>query len=300
MNAAELSGKPLSEAIRADVARRAAALAEAGHARRLAIVSATDDESSVWYVGSLVRAAEKVGLGCEVQEFGPAGDEATIAAALREHSASPEIAGIILQTPLPAGVDHGRLVAEIHPGKDVDGANPLSLGRLAAQRPAFAPATAEAVIRLLDHHEIALEGRDVVVLGRSLVVGLPAALLLTHRNATVTTCHSRTAELARHTRGAQILVVAIGRAGMVGADYVAPGAAVVDVGTNVDAGGNLVGDVDPAVAAVAGALTPVPGGIGPVTTALLLEHTVAAAEALAESQGADAPADGWRAGPPTG
>jgi methylenetetrahydrofolate dehydrogenase (NADP+)/methenyltetrahydrofolate cyclohydrolase len=173
------------------------------------------------------------------------------------------------------------MIARIAPAKDVDGTNPLSLGRLAAKGEAFAPATAEAVLRLLDYHHVELRGVDVVVLGRSLVVGLPVAIMLTHRDATVTTCHSRTEDLTRHTRSASILVVAIGRAGLVTADHVRPGAVVVDVGTNVDAAGKLVGDVDPSVAETAGALTPVPGGIGPVTTALLLEHTISAAEALA-------------------
>jgi methylenetetrahydrofolate dehydrogenase (NADP+)/methenyltetrahydrofolate cyclohydrolase len=278
---AELSGKALSEAIRADVAARAAALSAAGAPATLVIISATDDESSAWYVGSLARAAAKVGVGCEIDELGPDATEPAIAAVLRSRSEAPEVSGIILQTPLPAGVDQGRLLAAIDPRKDVDGANPLSLGRLAAKQPAFAPATAAAVLQLLDHHEIELEGADAVVLGRSLVVGLPVALMLTHRSATVTTCHSRTADLPHHTRAADVLVVAIGRAQMVTAEYVTAGTVVIDVGTNVDTGGNLVGDVDPAVADVATGLTPVPGGVGPVTTALLLEHTVAAAETLA-------------------
>jgi methylenetetrahydrofolate dehydrogenase (NADP+)/methenyltetrahydrofolate cyclohydrolase len=275
---AELSGKPLANAIRADVTARAAALSAAGTPAKLTIVSATDDESSVWYVGSLARAAEKVGVLCEIDELGPDVDEATIAASLLRHSDDASVSGIILQTPLPPGVDQGRLVAAISPAKDVDGANPVSIGRLAAKQPAFAPATAAAVLRLLDHHEIVLEGADVVVLGRSLVVGLPAALMLTHRNATVTTCHSRTVDLPHHTRAADVLVVAIGRAHMVTQEYVDAGTVVIDVGTNVDAEGKLLGDVDPAVAEVARGLTPVPGGVGPVTTALLLEHTVTAAE----------------------
>jgi methylenetetrahydrofolate dehydrogenase (NADP+)/methenyltetrahydrofolate cyclohydrolase len=281
MTAAELTGKPLSEAIRADAARRAEALMAAGQPPVLAIVSASDDESSAWYIRSLVSAAGKVGIAAEVDELGPDASEEAIAATLRDRSAALEVSGIILQTPLPLGADLGRLVAEITPAKDVDGANPLSLGRLAAKQDAFAPATAEAVIRVIDDHGIAVDGTDTVVLGRSLVVGLPVALMLLHRNATVMTCHSRTEDLVQHTRSAELLVVAIGRPGMVTREYVRPGAIVVDVGTNVDAHGNLVGDVDPRVAEIAGALTPVPGGIGPVTTALLLEHTVAAAEALA-------------------
>ncbi|HWF55201.1 MAG TPA: bifunctional 5,10-methylenetetrahydrofolate dehydrogenase/5,10-methenyltetrahydrofolate cyclohydrolase [Solirubrobacteraceae bacterium] len=272
----ELTGKPLSEAIRADVAARAALTPST-----LAIISASEDESSAWYVRSLARAAEKVGVGCAIDELAPSADEATIAAAVRARSADPEVSGIILQTPLPPGVDQGRLVAEIDPRKDVDGANPLSIGRLAAKQPAFAPATAAAVVRLLDEHRVVMEGANAVVLGRSLVVGLPAGLLLLHRNATVTTCHSRTHDLPARTRGADILVVAIGRAHMVTPEYVTENTVVVDVGTNVDEEGNLVGDVDPSVVSVARALSPVPGGVGPVTTALLLEHTVTAAESLA-------------------
>jgi methylenetetrahydrofolate dehydrogenase (NADP+)/methenyltetrahydrofolate cyclohydrolase len=280
MAADELTGKPLSQAIRAEVSERAAALSQAGRPATLAIVSASADESSAWYANSLARAAEQAGIGCEHDDLGPEAGQEQILAAVSRRSRAPEVSGIILQAPLPPRVDQGRLVAEIDPVKDVDGANPLSIGRLAAQQPAFAPATAEAVVRLLDYHHVRLDGADAVILGRSLVVGLPAALLLTHRNATVTTCHSRTEDLPRHTRAARILVVAIGRARMITPEYVGPGALVVDVGTNVEAAGNLVGDVDPAVAETAGGLTPVPGGIGPVTTALLLEHTVAAAEAL--------------------
>ncbi|MHB8691820.1 MAG: bifunctional 5,10-methylenetetrahydrofolate dehydrogenase/5,10-methenyltetrahydrofolate cyclohydrolase [Solirubrobacteraceae bacterium] len=282
MAAHELTGRELSDSIRADVTQRTAALEARGvRPPLLKIVTAADDESTAWYIRSLVGAADNVGIAAEVDELGPDTSEDEIAAALERHSRAPEVSGIILQTPLPAGVDHGRLIARIESAKDVDGTNPLSLGRLAAKRDAFAPATAEAVIRLLDYHHVELRGADVVVLGRSLVVGLPVAMMLTHRDATVTTCHSRTEDLTRHTRSASILVVAIGRPGLVTSDYVRPGAVVVDVGTNVDATGKLVGDVDPSVTEVAGSLTPVPGGIGPVTTALLLEHTVSAAEALA-------------------
>ena len=281
MTAAELTGKPLSEAIRASVAERAQKLTSAGTPPMLAIVTASTDESSAWYVRSLVTAAGKVGIAAEVDELGADASEEAIAAMLRDRSAALEVSGIILQTPLPTRADLGRLVAEITPAKDVDGANPLSLGRLAAKQDAFAPATAEAVIRMIDHHGIEVDGTDAVVLGRSLVIGLPVGLMLLHRNATVTTCHSRTEDLVQHTRAAELLVVAIGRPGLVTPEYVRPGGIVIDVGTNVDAHGNLVGDVHPRVADIAGALTPVPGGIGPVTTALLLEHTVAAAEALA-------------------
>jgi methylenetetrahydrofolate dehydrogenase (NADP+) / methenyltetrahydrofolate cyclohydrolase len=160
----------------------------------------------------------------------------------------------------------------------VDGASPASLGRLAAGLPAFAPATAEAVLAILDHYQVTLAGQHAAVIGRSVVVGKPVALLLLSRNATVTICHSRTPDLAAVTSAADIVVAAAGQAGLVTADYVRPGATVVDVGTNVAADGSLTGDADASsVSLKAGALTPVPGGVGPVTTALLLHHTVQAA-----------------------
>ena len=161
----------------------------------------------------------------------------------------------------------------------MDGASPESLGRLTAGLPAFAPATAEAVLALLDYYQVELHGRHAVVVGRSVVVGKPVAHLLLDRHATVTISHSRTADLAAITRQADVLVVAAGRASLIGPEHVSPGATVIDVGTNVTDAGRLAGDVDPAVAGVAAALSPVPGGVGPVTTALLLRHVVEAAAA---------------------
>ncbi|WP_232666444.1 bifunctional 5,10-methylenetetrahydrofolate dehydrogenase/5,10-methenyltetrahydrofolate cyclohydrolase [Pseudonocardia sp. TRM90224] len=274
----ELSGREAAATLRAKVAERAAALAAAGTVARLAVVVATDDGGSRWYVRSIGKAAAAVGVDCVVHDLGVDATSTDLGARLAELSADPAVHGIILQTPLPAGVDAAELAGRIPPAKDVDGANPESLGRLAAGLPAFAPATAEAVLRLLDHHSVELEGREVVVVGRSTVVGKPVALLLLARNATVTVCHSRTRDLAAVTRRADVLVAAVGRAGMIGAEHVAPGAVVVDVGTNATDDGGLVGDVDAtAVAGRASALTPVPGGVGAVTTALLLAHTVDAA-----------------------
>jgi methylenetetrahydrofolate dehydrogenase (NADP+)/methenyltetrahydrofolate cyclohydrolase len=203
---------------------------------------------------------------------------ADVGATLRRLSADAGVHGIILQTPLPPGVDGVEVAGDIAFEKDVDGANPLSLGRLTAGLPAFAPATAGAVMRLLDDHGVALSGRRVVVVGRSLVVGKPVAMLLLARDATVTVCHSRTADLPARTAEADVLVAAVGRPRMLGAEHVAAGAVVIDVGTTPDENGALVGDVDAAaVTGRAGALTPVPGGVGPVTTALLLLNTVTAA-----------------------
>lgn len=282
MSATVLTGKELAAEIRRATAERAAALAEAGTPPRLTVVVATDDESSAWYVRSIAKAAGKAGIDCPVVELGAAASEDAIRRSLAELAADPAVHGVILQTPLPDGVDASRLVPEIPVGKDVDGANPTSLGRLAAGLSAFAPATAEAVVRILDHHGIALDGRAVTVVGRSTVVGKPAAHLALNRNATVTVAHSRTKDLAAVTSTAEILVAAVGRPGLITAEHVAEGAVVVDVGTNPTPDGGLVGDVDAAsVGERAGALTPVPGGVGPVTTAVLLEHTVQAAEAAA-------------------
>jgi methylenetetrahydrofolate dehydrogenase (NADP+) / methenyltetrahydrofolate cyclohydrolase len=271
-----LSGRELAAGIRAGTADAAAARAALGHPPRLSVVTATDDEASAWYVRSLASAAAKAGIGCEVEDLGPQAAADGIAAQLSALSADPTVAGIILTTPLPGGARLAELAAAIDPAKDVDGANPVSLGRLMTGLPAFAPATAEAVLALLDHHHVELEGRRAVVVGRSAVVGKPVAHLLLDRNATVTIAHSRTRDLTAITRQADVLVVAAGRAHLIGPDHVTPGATVIDVGTNATPDGGLAGDVDPKVADVA-ALSPVPGGVGPVTTAILLRHVTDAA-----------------------
>ena len=272
-----LSGRELAAEIRAGTAAAAAELAAAHRPPRLTVVTATDDEASAWYVRSIASAAAKAGIGCEVEDLGPQASPADIEMQLAALSADPTVHGIILTTPLPGGARLAELAAAIDPAKDVDGANPVSLGRLMTGLPAFAPATAEAVLRLLDHHQVELAGQHAVVVGRSAVVGKPVAHLLLDRNATVTICHSRTRDLAAITTQADVLVVAVGRAGLIGPGHVAPGAIVVDVGTNATPDGGLAGDVDPKVADVAGALSPVPGGVGPVTTALLLRHVTDAA-----------------------
>jgi methylenetetrahydrofolate dehydrogenase (NADP+) / methenyltetrahydrofolate cyclohydrolase len=273
MTARPLAGREPAATLRA---RTAEAVARAGVVA-LAVVLATSEESAAWYVRSLAAAATKVGIRCEVTDLGPAAPATTIAATLTALSAHPAVHGIILQTPLPGGLRLAELAALIEPAKDVDGANPVSLGRLTAGLPAFAPATAEAVLQLLDFHGVELAGRRAVVVGRSAVVGKPLAQLLLARDATVTICHSRTPDLAAVTREADVLIVATGRAGLITARHVRPGAVVVDVGTNPVPDG-LVGDVDAdSVALVAAALSPVPGGVGPVTTAQLLLNTATAA-----------------------
>ncbi|WP_163506231.1 bifunctional 5,10-methylenetetrahydrofolate dehydrogenase/5,10-methenyltetrahydrofolate cyclohydrolase [Fodinicola acaciae] len=250
-----LSGKELAAELRARTADRAAT-----RKVRLAIVTVTDDPSSAWYVRSLSMAATKVGIQCEI---------------VRDLSAlsTLDADGVILQTPVPGDRPAAEVAAAIDPERDVDGANPVSLGRLACGLPAFPPATAEAVVRLLDHHGVEIAGRQAVVVGRSTVVGKPLAHLLLDRDATVTVAHSRTKDLAAVTLAADILVVAAGRPGLLRPEHVRPDTIVIDVGTNTTDDGGLVGDVHPAVAGRVAGLSPVPGGVGPVTTAVLLHHT---------------------------
>ena len=279
-----LEGKLSAAAIRDDTAAAAHRLREGGVVPSLALVLATADESAAWYTRAIARAGEKVGVEVRIERLADDSSADEIRSALRKLSADTSVHGIILQAPLPPGVDGVAVAADIAPEKDVDGANPLSLGRLTAGLPAFAPATAAAVMRLLDDQGVALSGRHAVVVGRSLVVGKPVAMLLLARNATVTICHSRTVDLPTVTSRADVLVAAVGRPRMLGAEHVKPGAVVIDVGTTPDDDGTLVGDVDSdAVMGRAEAVTPVPGGVGPVTTALLLYSTVAAADALPDA-----------------
>ena len=281
MSALVLTGSGLAAALRAEVTGRVATLSEAGRRTSIAIVLATDDASSAWYVQSIVKACSRVNIDCDVVDLGAEASAAQIAETLDRLSADQGIAGIILQTPLPGGIDVIEAGSRIDVAKDIDGANPLSLGRLMAGADSFAPATAEAVIRLLDHHRVPLAGQEAVIVGRSLVVGKPLAQLLLQRDATVTVAHSRTAGLPSVTGRAAVLVAAAGRPGLIDRSCVREGASVIDVGTNVTSDGSLVGDVAPDVAEIAGALSPVPGGVGPVTTAVLLLHAVQAAERLA-------------------
>ncbi len=274
-----MHGPPIAKRIFGDYRPRVAALAAQHVVPTLAIVVPTDNEATAWYVRSLVKAAERWGVDARVvtldQPDGP-----ILFAHLDALSADPSIHAVMCQTPLPAGVSLRDAGAHIRPEKDVDGANPVSLGRLAAGLPAFPPATAEAVLEVLRSYEVPLRGQHVVVVGRSTVVGKPAALLLLAEDATVTVCHSRTADLASVCRQGDVVVAAVGCAGLVTGDCVKDGAVVVDVGTNPTPDGGLVGDVDAAsVADKVAALTPVPGGVGAVTTALLMRHVVEAAEA---------------------
>ncbi|MET3932265.1 tetrahydrofolate dehydrogenase/cyclohydrolase catalytic domain-containing protein [Arthrobacter sp. OAP107] len=278
MTASLLSGKPLAKLIQQQATAQATALAEEGTRPTLAVVVATEDSSTHWYVRSIERAAENAGIGCRIIDVGHDATEQVLAAVLKDLSADPAFHGIILQTPLPPGVKTQALVRYIAPEKDIDGANPLSLGLLAVGERAFAPATARAVVEILDHFDIPVAGRSVVVVGRSTVVGKPLSLLLLQKDATTTVCHSKSGPLGKYTKAADVVVVAAGRTGLLTGTDVSDHSVVIDVGTNVLSDGSLAGDVDEAsVRPVAAALTPVPGGVGSVTTALLLLHTAEAA-----------------------
>lgn len=265
----------MAEAIWRDVAERGARFTEAGgRPPTLALVSG-GDEAAAAYGRQIERQFARRGL--RVLTSNVEGGE------FLKHigglSADPSVDGILLLTPLPDGVDPERAALAIDPAKDVDGQHPLNLGRLAQRRRAFAPATALGGLRLLEHYGVALRGARVAVVGRSPVVGMPLALLLIDADASVSVCHSRTADLAAITRTAEVVCVAAGRAGLIGPDHVQAGAVVLDFGTNPTPDGSLVGDVQTeAVAAVAGAITPVPGGTGPTTVAVLAEQTLRAAE----------------------
>jgi methylenetetrahydrofolate dehydrogenase (NADP+)/methenyltetrahydrofolate cyclohydrolase len=278
--ARRIDGRAIAARLRAQAAEVASALRERGVQPLLAVADPTaGDEGAAWYMRSISRAAEQTGIGCQIHPVDPAGRQEAVTSLLTRLSGDPAVHGIICQAPLPPGLTAAAAGACIAVAKDVDGANPASLGQLAAGLGgAFAPATAAAVIEILRVEGVPLEGRRAVVVGRSTVVGKPVALLLLAENATVTVCHSRTAGLAAVCREADVLVAAAGRPGLIGAAHVAPGAVVIDVGITATPGGVMAGDVDEAaVTPAAAALTPVPGGVGPVTTAQLLRQTAAAA-----------------------
>lgn len=266
----------------------------------LAVVLVGDDPASAVYVRSKTRACEDLGMYHETRRLPEAASSADVESVVAEYNRRDDIHGILVQLPLPPAIDAARVLSLVDPAKDVDGFHPENVGLLVQKRPRFVACTPAGIIELLDRHRIPIAGRSAVVVGRSDIVGKPMALLLLHRNATVTVAHSQTRDLPAVARGADILVAAIGRAGLIDVDYVKPGAVVVDVGMNRiedpalasrllegerldrfhERGHALVGDVCfPAVRRVASAITPVPGGVGPLTIAMLLRNTVRAATA---------------------
>lgn len=274
-----LHGRPLAERLNARSRERSDALQARGIRPALVAVSVGVDPAANTYLQRLVRGGK--GLGVAVRDVSLSRDstEAAVIAELERASRDPATHGVLLLTPLPGKLDQVHLVDHIAPSKDVEGVSPHNVGLLFDGRPRFIPSTAEAIVELLKFHEIRLRGLDVVVVGRSTVVGRPAAALLLNEDATVTVAHKRTEDVAALTRRAAVIVVAVGRAGFLTGDMIAPGATVIDAGINMTPGG-LAGDVDvDSVGSVAGALSPVPGGVGTVTTALLLRNVLTAAEA---------------------
>jgi methylenetetrahydrofolate dehydrogenase (NADP+)/methenyltetrahydrofolate cyclohydrolase len=280
LSAKILSGTEVAAVVRAEVAATVAELGRRGRAVGLATLMVGDDPASAVYVRGKHRAADAVGMRSIDVHLEASASQAEVEAAVAGLNADPSVDGMIVQLPLPDGLDATGAVEAIDPAKDADGLHPYNLGRLLLDLPGPRPATPRGVMRLLDHYGVAIAGKLAVVLGRSFLVGRPLALMLSAKgvDATVVQAHSRTPDLAELTRRADILVVAVGSPRLVTADYVKPGAVVVDVGITRTPGG-LVGDVDQdSVAAVAGALTPVPGGVGPMTIAALLANTVEAAQ----------------------
>jgi methylenetetrahydrofolate dehydrogenase (NADP+)/methenyltetrahydrofolate cyclohydrolase len=277
-----LRGGPVATAIREQVAADVAAFrGEYDYQPALAVLVVGADAPSLVYLHKILDGCRLVGIGDKLVELPVSSAEADVSAALRDLQSDPTIAGIIVQQPLPKGIGLRAVIDTLDPMRDIDGIHPLNAGLLSLGYDGFLPATAHASVEILKQSGISIAGKHCVVVGRSNVIGKPAALLMLRENATVTVCHSKTTDLASIIRTADIVIVAIGRANFVTGDMLKPGAVVVDVGINV-VEGKLVGDVDfESASRVASAITPVPGGVGPLTNAILLTHLVQAARAKA-------------------
>jgi methylenetetrahydrofolate dehydrogenase (NADP+) / methenyltetrahydrofolate cyclohydrolase len=281
MPAKLIDGKSLAASVRASQKSAIESLAARGVRPGLAAILAGDDPASRVYLRNKARACEEIGVHSEVHEFPESVSETALLERLAQLNADPRVHGILVQLPLPRQLEAARLLAAVSPAKDVDGFHAVNLGALLQGRPGFVPATPAGVMRLLEHAGVPLAGRRAVIVGRSTIVGKPLALLLLQKDATITICHSKTGDLAAVTRQADILVAAVGRAKLITVEMVKPGACVIDVGVNRLADGTLAGDVDfTAVRDTAGWITPVPGGVGPMTVAMLIVNTVRAAELL--------------------
>ena len=274
-----IDGAALARRIRAMLRSRAAKVAERGQPPGLAAVQVGDDPASRVYVRNKMKACAEVGLYSEHIELPAGASEPELLARIAQLNADPRIHGILIQLPLPKHIAADKVLQAVAPEKDVDGFHPCNVGLLVTGQPRFVPCTPAGVMVMLETEGIALDGREAVIVGRSNIVGKPMAMLLMQKGATVTICHSRTRDLAAHSRAADILVAAVGRPNLLGADMVKPGAVVIDVGINRLPDGKLVGDVDyRAMLGKVSHITPVPGGVGPMTVTMLIENTVRAAE----------------------
>ena len=282
MTARIIDGKTIAQEVRAEWKARADALKARGVVPGLAVIIVGEDPASKVYVANKVKACAELGLHSEHVVMSADTSEAMLLSKIEQLNADPKIHGILVQLPVPKHINSEKVLNAISPDKDVDGFHPLNVGALATGNMRFAPCTPYGCMKLLEKAGVSIEGKHAVVIGRSNIVGKPMALMLLQANATVTICTSRTVDLAKFTRDADILVVAIGKAKMVTGDMIKPGAAVIDVGMNRDEHGKLCGDVDfESAKEVAGWITPVPGGVGPMTITMLVANTVQSAERAA-------------------
>ncbi|UCV03261.1 bifunctional methylenetetrahydrofolate dehydrogenase/methenyltetrahydrofolate cyclohydrolase FolD [Dechloromonas denitrificans] len=279
MTAQIIDGKALADELRLSFKARVEALTAKGHRPGLVVILVGEDPASQVYVRNKVNGCLAIGMHSEKITYEPTVDQATVLAKIAELNADPAIHGILVQLPLPKHFDEAAVLEAIAVAKDVDGFHAENIGALAQGNPRFIPCTPYGVMKMFEKGHVDLSGKEAVVIGRSNIVGKPMALLLINAGATVTVCNSRTKDLAGHTRRADILVAAVGKPKFVTADMVKPGAVVIDVGINRLPDGKLCGDVDFAgCAEVAGQITPVPGGVGPMTITMLLANTIEAAE----------------------
>ena len=273
-----LDGKQMAAQVEEELLPRISRLRESGVVPTLTVILAGEDPASKTYVANKEKACARLGICSKTLRFPETVTQEELENAVKEENEDPQVHGILVQLPLPRGLEESRILRLISPKKDVDGFHPVNQGLLLTGQECFVPCTPKGILRMLAFAGISPQGKKAVVVGRSNIVGKPAALLLLSQNATVTVCHSRTENLAEITRQADILVAAVGKPGLIGADMVKPGAAVIDVGIN-RVEGKLKGDVDfENVEPIAGSLTPVPGGVGKMTIAMLMENTVEAAE----------------------
>jgi len=284
MKATLIDGNALAQTVRNEVAARVRMLAAEGVQTGLAVVLVGDNPASAVYVRNKVKDCQEVGIHSILDRLPADTTEAALLARIAELNADPAIHGILVQLPLPAHIDEHRVIEAIAPSKDADGFHVSNVGLLMTGKPLFRPCTPYGVMKMLEHAGTVLDGAHAVVIGRSNIVGKPQALMLLAAGATVTICHSRTRNLSEHCLRADVIVAAVGKVGLVTAEMVKPGATVIDVGMNRNAQGKLCGDVDfEGVSHVAGAITPVPGGVGPMTRAMLLVNTIEAAERRARA-----------------
>jgi methylenetetrahydrofolate dehydrogenase (NADP+)/methenyltetrahydrofolate cyclohydrolase len=282
MTARLIDGTALSKTIRAQVGERAAALTARGHKPGLAVILVGEDPASQVYVRNKIKACQEHGLHSVFEKYDATLSEGELLARIHALNRDPAIHGILVQMPLPRHINPHRVIESISTRKDVDGYSTLSAGELMTGLPGFRPCTPYGCMKLIESTDVPLRGKHAVVIGRSNTVGKPMALLLLQANATVTVCHSGTADIAHHTRDADVVVAAVGKRNTLTADMVKPGAIVIDVGMNRNDEGKLCGDVDYAgVSQVAGWITPVPGGVGPMTITMLLVNTIESAERAA-------------------